>query len=398
MPLNGLELEEFRRYGRQMVLPEIGIKGQLRLKHSSILVIGAGGLGCPAIAYLVGAGIGLLGVVDSDTIDLSNVHRQTIHKPKEAGMNKVDSIQNFASELNSNVKVRTYLQRITYENAVDMIKDYDLVLDCCDNQPTRYLVSDTCVVLRKPLISGSALKSDGQLAVFNYGNGPCYRCLFPVPSPTQVVQSCGEAGVLGPVVGIIGIMQALEAIKMIVKDLDLASSEASPSSSDKQCRLSLFSAFGDPQWRSIGLRRRMKQCIACGEGSELNAASITQGRIDYEHFCANTMAVADVPMEDPQLDAHIFSTTRENYTVLDVRDRTHFEIAHLSGSTSVPMETLEDFIIDDCQQPIMVVCRTGTDSRIAARQLRTKYPRLDIMDLRGGLQAYSKVDRCFPLY
>uniref|UniRef100_A0A8W7PPE1 THIF-type NAD/FAD binding fold domain-containing protein n=1 Tax=Anopheles coluzzii TaxID=1518534 RepID=A0A8W7PPE1_ANOCL len=213
-----LNNDEIARYSRQIILSEIGVQGQLKLKKASVLVVGAGGLGCPAALYLAGAGIGRIGVLDYDEVELTNLHRQLLHTEATVGLTKVTSVQSYLEQLNSQIEIETHHAQLTSENALALLEPYDVVVDATDNVATRYLLNDACVLLRKPLVSGSALQLEGQLTVYNYRGGPCYRCLFPTPPPPESVTNCGDGGVLGAITGVIGALQALETIKIILSN------------------------------------------------------------------------------------------------------------------------------------------------------------------------------------
>ncbi len=387
--VDGLLLSEYRRYGRQMILPEIGKEGQLRLKAAKVLVIGAGGLGCPALAYLAGAGIGTIGIVDADEIDLSNCHRQILHSFRDLNCKKVDSAAKYINSLNSNVKLRLFPQALCSDNALSTIEPFDIVLDCTDNQETRYLISDACVISGKPLVSGSALKMDGQLAVYNLRTGPCYRCLFPKPTPVEIVQTCGEAGILGPVVGVIGVLQALETIKLLVSR-----------SEDYLPVLTLFSAFAIPQFRTIKLRSKKKSCIACGDDTRITRDMITSGSYDYQQFCSPnsiTNALRDTKNISALELANMKSQT-PSITIIDTRDETQFGICHIPGSSNIPLAKLADIQFDKFSQPVYLVCRLGNDSRQAVSELSNRYPELEFVNIEEGLAGWAKEDPMFPVY
>lgn len=395
--MTNLTLEEFRRYGRQMVLPEIGLHGQIKIKSSSVLVIGAGGLGCPSIAYLAAAGIGLLGIVDDDVVELSNCHRQILHKPNSEGFSKVESAKQFVKDLNHNVEVVIHNTKLTHRNSFDILEAYDLVLDCTDNQATRYLISDVCVILGKVLISGSALKSDGQIATYNLGNGPCYRCLFPSPTPIELIQSCGEAGIIGPVVGTIGVLQALEALKYLLSSKGNAEDQAQTSVVPK---LTLFTAFGDPQWRTVKLRSKSKACRVCRQVPEITRNLITSGEIAYD---VRNSDPSDFEMLQPndQVTAQDYKERASTYMVIDVRNEVEFAIAKLDDSINYPLRHIHDLDVISLgsrDTKHLVVCRRGHDSQIATIALRQKFPNHEFNHLGGGLQAYSRVDEAFPYY
>ena len=264
--LGGFTDEQIHRYGRQIILPEIGGAGQRKLLQSRVLLVGAGGLGSPNALYLGAAGVGTLGLIDDDVVEASNLHRQVVHGTADLGRNKVDSAADTVRGINPDVNVITYKQRITSANALDIIGEYDLVVDGCDSFATRYLVNDACIMLGKPNIYGSIFRFEGQASVFIPGQGPCYRCLFPEPPPAGMVPSCQEAGVLGILPGILGLIQANEAVKVLL-------GIGKPLSG----RLLLFDALG-MEFRTMTVRRN-PDCPVCGDHP-----SITE-LIDYEEFC-----------------------------------------------------------------------------------------------------------------
>lgn len=262
----GFTEDQIRRYGRHIILPEIGGQGQRRLLESRVLLIGAGGLGSPNALYLGAAGIGTIGLVDDDVVEASNLQRQVAHSTADIGRSKVDSAAESIRAINPDVNVVTHKTRITSKNAMEIIKDYDLVVDGCDSFATRYLVNDACVMLGKPDIYGSIFRFEGQVSVFVPGQGPCYRCLFPQPPPAGMVPSCQEAGVLGILPGIVGLMQANEAVKQL---LGIGRTLMG--------RLLLFDAL-DMSFRTMNVRRD-PECPLCGENPEITEL------IDYEEFC-----------------------------------------------------------------------------------------------------------------
>ncbi|KAH6691500.1 molybdenum cofactor synthesis protein [Plectosphaerella plurivora] len=419
---------EYERYGRQLIIPAVGIKGQLRLKASSVLIIGAGGLGSPAAAYIAGAGVGTLGLVDGDTVETSNLHRQVAHATSRVGMLKVESAISYLRDLNPRVNFRAHTTHLTPQNAEDIVSKYDLVLDCTDHPTSRYLISDICVLLGKPLVSASAFKTDGQLIVLNNppapqgappeNGGPCYRCVFPKPPPPDSVISCGEGGILGPVVGVMGILQALEAIKLIAAgavDPTAEKPAASPPS------LLLFSGTSIPPFRSVRMRGRRKDCFACSAASSLTRETLTSGSLDYVQFCGVT-APLNLLQPEERISATEYSRVAKagstKPVLLDVREREHFNICSLPGATSIPLAAfLRDNQVpkEDEEQkpspawlseatddtPIYVVCRVGNDSQLATRRL--KEMGLDrnssrfIGDIRGGMRAWKEeVDSTLP--
>ncbi|KAI6607754.1 Urmylation protein [Pyricularia oryzae] len=426
---------EYERYGRQLILPSVGIQGQLRLKAASVLIVGAGGLGCPASAYFAGAGVGTIGLVDGDTVEASNLHRQVAHGTSRVGMLKVDSAISYLKELNPLVEYNAHRSHLTPENAESIVSGYDLVLDCTDHPTSRYLISDVCVLLRKPLVSASALRTDGQLIVLNtpaapqadLSGGPCYRCVFPKPPPPDAVTSCGEGGILGPVVGVMGVLQALEGIRLLA-----AGRHLSPSPEQQQSAISpsllLFSAppDGSPAgFRSVRMRGRRKDCFACGEKSALSLATLREGGLDYVQFCGGSRKpVALLKSEErvsaEQLNALLQQQAGEHGkpVLLDVREREHFEIANIPGAINIPFSKTQnpgarhnaedtpklDWLPDgvaDGHSPVYVVCRVGNDSQTVARQLKEfgldNQGKRFIGDVKGGMLAWKReVDSTLP--
>ncbi|KAF1831317.1 molybdopterin biosynthesis protein moeB [Decorospora gaudefroyi] len=420
-----LEKNEYKRYGRQLIMPEVGLQGQLRLKKARILVVGVGGLGCPAAAYLVGAGVGTLGLVDDDVVEESNLHRQILHSTARVGMTKVQSAMVALNSLNPNVKLLPHISRLTPDTAISTFKDYDLVLDCTDTPTSRYLISDTCVLLRKTLVSASALRIDGQLMVLNNPpsppgdttGGPCYRCVFPKPPPPESVVSCGDGGILGPVVGVMGILQALEAIKVLTQT-PAASSVDPPS-------LILFSAYSNPMFRSVRLRNRKAKCAACSAHATVTPEALESGSLDYVQFCGSVVSNNDALLPDERISAqnyaHIRSgvnpftgtvSSKDSHILVDVREKVQFELCNIDGSVNVPFSTVSNMQGDEndwvtqlrkSEKPIFVVCRLGNDSQVVVKKM--KQLGLDaggkryIGDIRGGLRAWRQsVDVEFPEY
>ncbi|KAH3940731.1 bifunctional adenylyltransferase/sulfurtransferase uba4 [Parastagonospora nodorum] len=438
-----LDKHEYKRYGRQLIMPEIGLQGQLCLKKARVLVVGVGGLGCPAAAYLVGAGVGTLGLVDGDTVEESNLHRQILHSTARVGMSKVESAMVALSSLNPNVKLVPHVARLTPETAISTFEKYDLVLDCTDTPASRYLISDTCVLLRKRLVSASALRIDGQLMVLNNppsapgdpSGGPCYRCVFPKPPPPESVVSCGEGGILGPVVGVMGVLQALEAIKVLTQQPSRGATIDPPT-------LLIFSAYSQPMFRSIRLRSRKPKCAACSSQSTISAEALQSGSLDYVQFCGSVNPVtALTPQEriSPENYSKLRSgvnpftgtvSSKDNHILIDTRERVQFELANIDGSVNIPFATIaatarptldasspgsgqdhhmsgdeNDWVaqLRQTEKPIFVVCRQGNDSQLSVRKM--KELGLDyggkrfIGDIRGGLEAWRKsVDAEFPDY
>jgi len=265
-PAADLSVDEVKRYSRHLIIPDVGMAGQKRLKNAKVLVVGAGGLGSPALLYLAAAGVGTLGIVDHDVVDLSNLQRQILHNNERIGVPKVESARIAIESLNPDVRVVAHQERLSSDNVMEIFKQYDIIVDGCDNFPTRYLVNDACVMLGKPNVHGSIFQFEGMASVFAPGRGPCYRCLFPEPPPPGAVPSCAEAGVLGVLPGIIGCVQALEAIKLIL-------GQGTPLIG----RMMHFETLSN-EVRMLKLRRDPK-CVVCGERPTVTKL------IDYEIFC-----------------------------------------------------------------------------------------------------------------
>ncbi|XP_043658158.1 adenylyltransferase and sulfurtransferase MOCS3 [Drosophila teissieri] len=387
--------DDIARYSRQLILPDFGVQGQLKLKNSSVLIVGLGGLGCPAAQYLAAAGCGRLGLIDYDEVERSNFHRQILHSEDRCGMSKAESARIALLELNPHCEIHCHSRLLYSQNALHIIRGYDVVLDCSDNVPTRYLLSDACVMLRKPLVSGSALKMDGQLTVYNYANGPCYRCIYPVPPPPEAVTNCGDGGVLGAVTGTIGAMQALEAIKVIVGLGDVLAG-----------RLLIFDGSSS-LFRNIRIRSKRPNCHVC------SAQPLITELIDYEMFCGMHATDKDNPLQLLSSDERLSVTDyqaklqAQPHLLIDVRPTAEFEICQLPEAVNVPLvEILDDSYLkrfgkqlEDKELPIILLCRRGNDSQIAVQHVRNRFPMHSVRDLIGGLHAWTNsVDPSFPIY
>jgi len=369
--------EELARYSRHLALPELGREGQLRLRRARVLLIGAGGLGSPAALYLAAAGIGTLGVVDFDRVDHTNLHRQVLYGDGDVGRPKIEAALERLRGVNPNVALIAHETRLTSANALDLIRDYDLVVDGSDNFPTRYLVNDACVLLGKPYVYGAILRFEGQLSVFAHPDGPCYRCLFRQPPPPGLVPSCAEGGVLGVLPGIIGSLQALEAIKLIAGIGETAVG-----------RLVIFDALA-LRWREMRLRRN-PDCPACG------AAPTIRELIDYEEFCGVT-TTGEAKQDEggvPEISPTELKTMLDegqDVTLLDVREPFEHQIANLDrhGVLAIPTNDVQRRMDEiERERDIVVFCRSGARSEKVARMLRDAgYPR--VRNLAGGLLAWS---------
>jgi len=377
-----LEREELLRYGRHLLLPEVGINGQRRLKAARVLIIGAGGLGSPAALYLVSAGVGTLGLVDFDQVELTNLQRQLLHGTRDVGRPKLDSARDRLFDANPNVKLELHPTRLTAANALTIIDQYDLVLDGTDNFATRYLVNDACVLLGKPNVYGSIFRFDGQASVFATTDGPCYRCVYPEPPPPGLVPSCAEGGVLGVLPGLVGTIQATEALKLI---LGIGTPLVG--------RLLLVNAL-DAQFRGVTVRRDPR-CPACGT-RELTAL------VDYDQFCSAPGGAATgldaVPQIEPR-DLAIRRSSGEAIQLIDVREPHEWEIGRIDGARLIPLHRLEAAIPSiDRTVPIAVYCKAGTRSALAVQDLVAAGFR-QVWSVSGGILRWSReVDGTVPEY
>ena len=371
--------DERIRYSRHLIMPEVGADGQRRLKDARVLCIGAGGLGSPIALYLAAAGVGTIGLVDFDAVELSNLQRQILHGTNDVGRSKLESARDRLRDLNPKVEVELHEARFTSENAVDLVEHYDIVVDGCDNFPTRYLSSDVCVWARRPNIYGSVFRFEGQATVFApHLGGPCYRCLFPDPPEPGTIPNCAEAGVLGVLPGIIGLVQTIEAIKLILG-----------AGQSLVGRLLHFDAL-KMKFRELNLRRD-PQCPVCGENPSIFDP------IDYEVFCGArideeipTISVRDLKRK---VDAH------EPFQLLDVREIFEYEIARIDGAKLIPLREIgarAEELPRDGQ--IVVHCHSGKRSAEAVRLLRER-GFSDVYNLEGGIDAWSReIDPTVPRY
>jgi molybdopterin/thiamine biosynthesis adenylyltransferase/rhodanese-related sulfurtransferase/molybdopterin converting factor small subunit len=380
-PLPTLEQEEVARYSRHLILPEVGLEGQRKLKAASVLCVGAGGLGSPVLLYLAAAGIGRIGIVDFDVVDLSNLQRQVLHGTSDIGRKKLDSARDSVKAINPHVQVDLHETALTSQNALELFKPYDIIIDGTDNFPTRYLVNDACVLLGKPNAYGSIFRFEGQASVFATKGGPCYRCLYPEPPPPGLVPSCAEGGVLGVLPGIIGVIQATEAIKVI-----LGTGEPLIG------RFLIYDALR-MKFRELKLRRD-PECPVCGDNPTVKAL------IDYEQFCglkpapgaapAAGTGVPEVTVEE--LKARI--DRGDDFDILDVREPHEVDIVRIEGTTVIPLGELPNRLEElDRSRDLVVHCKMGGRSAKAVAILREKgFDRA--VNLAGGILAW--VDRIEP--
>ena len=370
-----LTTEDLSRYSRHLILPEVGMEGQQKLKAARVLCVGTGGLGSPLAFYLTAAGVGTLGLVDFDVVDASNLQRQIIHSTKDIGRKKLDSAEEKLKALNPAINIVKHETMLTSANAMEILKDYDIVADGTDNFPTRYLVNDACVLLGKPNVYGSIFRFEGQASVFATEAGPCYRCLYPEPPPPGLVPSCAEGGVLGILPGLVGVIQATEVIKLILgKGESLIG------------RLLLVDALS-MRFRELRLRKN-PDCPVCGKNPTVTEL------IDYQHFCGivpETPQEASVKNGIPQLSVKELKRRMdagEDVYMLDVREPYEYRIAQIGGmlipQTDVPNRLAEI----DRDREIIVQCRSGVRSQRIAEFLKQQgYPR--VVNLAGGILAWA---------
>ena len=378
-----LTKDEVLRYSRHLIMPEVGMEGQLKLKQAKVLLVGAGGLGSPLALYLAAAGVGRLGIVDFDVVDFTNLQRQVLHGTSDVGRSKLESAADTLREINPYVEVVPHEARLTSENALGILADYDLVADGTDNFATRYLVNDACVLTGKPNVYGSIFRFEGQASVFAMREGPCYRCLYPEPPPPGLVPSCAEGGVLGVLPGIVGCIQALETIKLIIgKGEPLIG------------RLLLFDAL-HMRFRELKLRKN-PECPACGEHPTIDHL------IDYEEFCGirgqEAEPMAAVPEITPVELKRMIDEGRD-FRLVDVREPHEFDICRIPGSVLMPLGDVPARMNElDSAQEIVVHCRSGMRSARAVELLQKAGFRR-IHNLKGGILAWSdQVDPSVPKY
>ncbi|GAX75330.1 hypothetical protein CEUSTIGMA_g2775.t1 [Chlamydomonas eustigma] len=403
---HSLNKHQVERYSRHLLLNSFGLTAQEKLCSSSVLIVGCGGLGSPAALYLAACGVGTLGLMDHDSVDASNLHRQVIHTEERVGTSKAQSGRKACEALNSLIKIRVHEEALSANIALSIIGQYDMVLDCSDNAPTRYLISDACVVTGKPLVSAAAVGTDGQLTVYNYGeDGPCYRCLFPKPPAPENCSRCSDAGVLGVVPGIMGALQALEAIKIASGKGDVLNK-----------RMLVFDALSG-KFMTVKLRSKRAGCAACGEHPTLSMSSLPE--FDYKAFTGQEAQDGPpVPLQlipsserllprDAKtiLDQALKDSGAIEPIVLDVRPRIQYQLMHLPHAVNIPIEELENRMPEvkellsnrSGSSPLLVICRRGNASQLAVQQLRMA-GYIDAVDIIGGMTQWSRdVDSSMPI-
>jgi molybdopterin/thiamine biosynthesis adenylyltransferase/rhodanese-related sulfurtransferase len=378
-----LNKDEILRYSRHLIMPEVGMEGQLKLKRARVLCVGAGGLGSPVAMYLAAAGVGTLGIVDFDIVDFTNLQRQILHGTEDVGRKKLDSAAETIAAINPNVEIRKFETRLTSRNALEIMRDFDIVVDGTDNFATRYLVNDACVLLGKPNVYGSIFRFEGQASVFATKDGPCYRCLYPEPPPPGVVPSCAEGGVLGILPGLVGVIQATETIKLILGTGDSLVG-----------RLLLVDALA-MRFRELKLKKN-RECPVCGENPTVKEL------MDYDQFCGirgeekpATGNIADMTPEElkQKMDAG-----DKDLFVLDVREPNEYQICNLGGHL-IPLNDLPKRVDElDKSKEIVVHCKMGGRSAKAVDYLRQQ-GFTNVHNLVGGINAWAeRVDPKMPKY
>jgi molybdopterin/thiamine biosynthesis adenylyltransferase/rhodanese-related sulfurtransferase len=378
-----LSKEEIQRYSRHLIMPEVGLEGQLKLKRARVLMIGTGGLGAPLGLYLAAAGVGHLGLVDFDVVDSSNLQRQVTFTTGDVGKSKSEAAKARLSALNPMIEIQSFETRLTSENALELFRDFDIIVDGTDNFPTRFLVNDACLLLGKPNVYGSIFRFEGQATVFGYPGGPCYRCLYPEPPPPGLVPSCAEGGVLGVLPGIVGSIQAMETIKLILGAGDPLVG-----------RLLLFDALA-MRFRELKLRKN-PDCPMCGEHRTINKL------IDYEEFCGirgeEAPPMTDGIAEITPRDLKARQDRGDDLFILDVREPHEYQICNLHGKL-IPLGELPRRVAElDTSREMVVYCRSGKRSADAIRFLQ-KAGFKKLLNLKGGVLAWSdEVDPTMPKY
>ncbi len=377
--------EQISRYSRHLILPEVGVVGQEKLREAKVLCIGSGGLGSPIILYLAAAGVGKLGIVDFDHVELSNLQRQIIHGEDWVGKSKNESAKSSVKALNSDIKITTYNERLTSQNAMEIIKDYDIVVDGTDNFSTRYLVNDATVLLKKPNVYGSIFRFEGQASVFFAEKGPCYRCLYPAPPPPGMVPSCAEGGVLGILPGIIGLIQSTEIIKLILNKGDSLIG-----------RLLLFQAM-PMKFRELRLKKD-PDCPVCSKNATIKEL------IDYDEFCSvgrgeENVKETDISIEITTHELKKLIDEKLSFTLIDVREPHEYQICRIEGATLMPLATIANQMAGlDQTGEIITYCHAGMRSYKAAEFLKSMgFGK--VRSLKGGIKSWSRdIDPSIPVY
>ncbi|KAL8901336.1 MAG: hypothetical protein Q9207_005250 [Kuettlingeria erythrocarpa] len=436
-----LSAEDYKRYGRQLILPQIGLEGHVKLSAASVLIVGLGGLGCPAAAYLAGAGVGTIGLIDGDTVDASNLHRQIIHNTSTIGKYKVNSALQYLQQLNPVPKYRTYPNHLRPDSALAIFSQYDLILDCTDHPRARYLISDAAVLADIPVVSASALGLEGQLLVLNDDwslawHSYCYRCVHPKPPSPDTIVSCDEGGILGPVVGVMGTLMATEALGLLLRDPNGMFAERSRIFGDPpdQPSMLLYSAERHPSFREVKIKGWRDSCPSCGITPTITEESLLSGSLDYAEFCGRR-DLTDVLEPGQRITPTEFielqkAAPKDHCILVDVRNEIEYELGHVEGSINAPFDhalgasssdelSRRTYSIDSIfpwtmsedepgynpavkpeEVSMFTICRQSNDSQRAAKILQDRFPECKFIgDIKGGLEAWRKeVDPSLPDY
>ncbi|MDR1460988.1 MAG: molybdopterin-synthase adenylyltransferase MoeB [Campylobacteraceae bacterium] len=380
--LPNLTPDEITRYSRHIILPNVGLEGQKKLKKSRVLIVGGGALGSPIGLYLASAGVGTIGIADFDEVDVSNLQRQIIHKTKNIGKKKTLSAKEAILDINPHINVLTFDTKITAQNALEVLKDFDIVADCTDNFPARYLINDACVLLDKPLVYGSIFRFEGQSSVFWSKKGACYRCVFPTPPSVGFAPSCAEAGVFGVLPGIIGSIQANEIIKLIIgaENKTLIN------------RLLVFDAW-NMKFKELRLQKD-DNCPICSKTPSIKEL------IDYEFFCGvkdkEEIIVKNISAEELKQKID----NNEKINIIDVREKDEFDIAHIRGSRLIPLSEISARKSEiDIKIPTVVLCKSGIRSAYAIKKLKKDEFKGELLNLEDGILAWArKIDKTMTKY
>jgi sulfur-carrier protein adenylyltransferase/sulfurtransferase len=374
-----LQAEERQRYNRHLILPEVGPAGQAKLKQAKVLVVGAGGLGCPVLQYLAAAGVGTIGIVDGDSIDLTNLQRQIVYTTAEVGQSKAWVAQSKLKALNPTIQLVSYSEHLTKENALKIIEQYELVVDCTDNFPTRYLINDACVILQKTLVFGAIYKFEGQVSVFNLPIGnqersATYRCLFPQMPSNEEAPNCAEAGVLGVLPGIIGTLQANEVLKIII---------------------GIGEPLANQLWLLDALTLQTRKIKFKRVPERANISQLT----DYQEVCEAKPNLNTLPEISP-LALQQALNAGKTWQIIDVREEYEFEICQIPAAQLMPLSQIDKFISQiDLDKPVVVYCHHGARSASAIRHLQQKYAYSNLYNLKGGIHAWAmEVDNAMEVY
>ncbi|MDQ1748715.1 MAG: sulfur-carrier protein adenylyltransferase/sulfurtransferase [Frankiaceae bacterium] len=382
-PATSLTPQEIRRYSRHLIIPDVAMDGQKRLKNAKVLCVGAGGLGSPALMYLAAAGVGTLGIVDFDVVDESNLQRQVIHGQSDIGRSKAESARDSVREINPLINVVLHTERLDSSNAMEIFAPYDLIVDGTDNFATRYLVNDACVLLGKPYVWGSIYRFDGQASVFWAEHGPCYRCLYPEPPPPGMVPSCAEGGVLGVLCASIGSIQVTEAIKVLTGVGDPLVG-----------RLMIYDAL-EMTYRAVKVRKD-PECPLCGKNPTITEL------IDYEQFCGTVSDEAQVAAADSTITASELKAMQDrgdDFLLVDVREPAEWEIVRLPGAVLIPKGDLPSRLSELPQdKPVVMYCKTGIRSAETLALLKNAGFK-DALHVQGGISAWAvQVEKTAPVY